>query len=353
MPDPTPAENSPTLFIVDDDAGMVRLAEKALQREGFRTASALSGKEAIVWLARNRADLMLLDLKLQDIEGKELIRHLGEIKRRVPFIIITGQGDERVAVDMMKRGALDYLVKDVDFLQFVPEVVRRALTQLETEKRLVAAEQARERLEEEILQISDLEQRRIGQDLHDGICQELAAIELMSQVLEQSLEKKFKAGAEQAARIAANVRATISHTRNLARGLSPVVLESEGLMAALKELAANTESRFNIACQFHCPSPVLVHDNNVATHLYRIAQEAVSNGIRHGRATRIEIALTQTPETIDLAVTDNGVGLPSDLASSKGMGLRIMQYRAGMMGGTIVMQKPPKGGTAVVCSARR
>ena len=101
--------------------------QKALQREGFSTVPAHSGKEALTWLLRHRADLMLLDLKLPDIEGKALVDHLADIQRCVPFIVITGQGDERMAVEMMKRGALDYLVKDVDFLQFVPEVVRRAL----------------------------------------------------------------------------------------------------------------------------------------------------------------------------------------------------------------------------------
>jgi signal transduction histidine kinase len=348
-----PGESPRTIFIVDDDRGLLRLIEKALQRAGLSTATAASGKDAIMWLAHNRADLMLLDLKLEDIGGKDLISRLAEIKRSIPFIIITGQGDERAAVDMMKRGAVDYLVKGVDFLQFVPEVVQRALTQLEIEKRLGVAEEARKRLEEEILQISDLEQRRIGQDLHDGICQELAGIELMSQVLEQSLAKKFKAGAEQAARIAANVRAAISHTRDLARGLSPVVVESEGLMAALEELAASTESRFNVSCRFHCPLPVLVYDNNVATHLYRIAQEAVSNAIRHGKATRIEIALTKTPERISVAISDNGIGMPPDATTSKGMGLRIMQYRAGMIGGTLAVQPDLDGGTGVICSLQR
>src|SRR5207249_2142904 len=96
----------------------------------------------ILWLSHRRADLMLLDLKLQDIEGKELINRLAEIHRSVPFIVITGQGDERVAVDMMKRGAMDYLVKDTSFLQFVPEVVQRALAQVQNEKRLTAAEEA-------------------------------------------------------------------------------------------------------------------------------------------------------------------------------------------------------------------
>src|SRR5882724_6992469 len=100
----------PTVFVVDDDRGLLRLMEKALQREGISTSSAGSGKDATTWLAGNRTDLMLLDLKLQDIEGKELVNQLASIDRAVPFIVITGQGDERVAVEMMKRGAVDYLV---------------------------------------------------------------------------------------------------------------------------------------------------------------------------------------------------------------------------------------------------
>ncbi len=136
-----------SILIVDDDLGLLRLVEKALKREGFATSTAGSGQEAIAWLAVNRADLMLLDLKLPDIEGKELIIHLADVGRSVPFIIITGQGDQRVAVDMMKRGALDYLVKDVQFIEFVPTVVGRALTQVEKDKRLAFAEKQAQQLE--------------------------------------------------------------------------------------------------------------------------------------------------------------------------------------------------------------
>src|SRR6185503_17562674 len=146
------------------------------------------------------------------------------------------------------------------------------------------------RLEKEVLQISELEQRRIGQDLHDGICQHLAGIEMMSQVLEQNLEKKSKAQAAQAEKIATHVRDVIAQTRSLARGLSPLVLESEGLMAALAELAANTEKLFRVKCQFECPTPVYLHDLLTATHLFRIAQEAVTNAVKHGKAKEIEIS---------------------------------------------------------------
>ena len=209
----------------------------------------------------------------------------------------------------------------------------------------------RKRLERELLQISELEQRRIGQDLHDGICQELAGIEIMSQVLVEKLGAKARAHAANAAEIARLVRAAISHTRDLARGLSPVVVESEGLMSALEELAAGTEKIFRVKCAFRCPAPVPVHDNAVATHLYRIAQEAVSNALKHGKASAIEIGLVQTPDRIHLRVTDNGCGLPVESPRRGGMGLRIMQYRAGMIGGSLAVRKDAGGGATVVCTA--
>src|SRR4051794_2420644 len=132
----------PMILVVDDDRGLARLIVKALERVGYLTASVSSFQEAMNWLQDHQPDLMLLDLKLEDIGGQELVDHLTVNGRCVPFIIITGQGDERVAVAMMKRGALDYLVKDVDFLHFVPEVVRRALGQLERDRKLAAAEEA-------------------------------------------------------------------------------------------------------------------------------------------------------------------------------------------------------------------
>jgi PAS domain S-box-containing protein len=206
------------------------------------------------------------------------------------------------------------------------------------------------RLEKEILEISDRERQRIGQDLHDGLCQHLAGIELMSQVLEQELVPKSKAAAARAAAIARHVREGINQTRSLARGLSPVSLESEGLMSALRELAASTENLFSIKCRFAYNPPVLVHDPAVATHLYRIAQEAVSNAIKHGEAGEIVIQLQAGDGRTSLNVRDNGVGFPKVIPKQKGMGLRIMRSRAGMIGGTLSVEKNPAGGTIVLCS---
>ena len=215
----------------------------------------------------------------------------------------------------------------------------------------------RKQLESEVLEISDREQRRIGQDLHDGLGQHLTGIELMSQVLEQRLtstrSKDTASLAAEAGKIARHVREAIGQTRSLARGLCPVVLESEGLMAALAQLASQAEQMFQIQCQFECDRPVLVTEPAIATHLYRITQEAVSNAVKHGKARRVHIRLRATSERIILLVKDHGVGLPKTLPKDKGMGLRIMQYRAGIIGGSVVVKRDPEGGTSVLCTVQR
>ena len=207
----------------------------------------------------------------------------------------------------------------------------------------------RKRLEKEVLQISDLEQRRIGQDLHDGLCQQLAGIELMSEVLEQNLSRKSKAEAAQAAKIAEGVRAAIGDTRMLARGLSPVDVESNGLMSALQELASNTEKLFHVACRFECPQPVLVRDHASATHLYRIAQEAINNAIKHGKARQIAVRLTAQSNQASLTVADDGRGFVVKPEQTSGMGLRIMKYRAGMIGATLEIRRANGRGMLVAC----
>jgi two-component system, LuxR family, sensor kinase FixL len=209
----------------------------------------------------------------------------------------------------------------------------------------------RKRLEKENLEISEREQRRIGRDLHDGLCQHLAGIEMLSQVLARKLAPRAKEAAARATDIARAVRDAISQTRLLARGLSPVTLESEGLMSALAELALNTEKMFRVRCEFDCPEVVKFNDHAAATHLFRIAQEAVSNAIRHGKAIRLLIQLRESADGIALRISDDGVGFPDDFAGGSGMGLRVMQTRIGMVGGTLRVEQPPDGGVAVICHA--
>jgi PAS domain S-box-containing protein len=209
----------------------------------------------------------------------------------------------------------------------------------------------RKRMEKEVLEISEREQRRIGQDLHDGLCQHLAGVEMLSQVLAQKLASKSKDGAARATEIAKAVREAIGQTRLLARGLSPVTLESEGLMSALAELALNTEKIFRVQCVFDCEEIVKFDDHAAATHLFRIAQEAVSNAIKHGKAKKISIQLRQEPQHLRVRVSDDGVGFPENFSGGTGMGLRIMQTRIGMVGGLLTIERNSGPGVSVSCAA--
>jgi PAS domain S-box-containing protein len=208
----------------------------------------------------------------------------------------------------------------------------------------------RKQLEKAILDISAREQRRIGQDLHDGLGQHLTGIAFMAKVHEARLAEKNSQETEDAVKIVKLVNEAIHKTRELARGLLPVVSEARGLMSALELCAAEVEDLFGISCCFQCEDPVLIHDDSVATHLYHIAQEAVNNGIKHGEAGKILIQLTAGPEWGRLVIKDDGKGIANGGAGSRGMGLHIMKYRSGMIGGAIEIGRGAERGTIVTCT---
>jgi signal transduction histidine kinase len=208
----------------------------------------------------------------------------------------------------------------------------------------------RRRLEKEVLEISEREQSRIGQDLHDGLCQHLAGIEFRLLALKGNLDGESKKQGAEASELAKLIRQGIEQTRMLARGLSPVMLEADGLINALHELAVQTEKAFDASCSFISPVPILFHDNAVSTHLFRIAQEAVHNAVRHGRAKCISISLVKVNDRVLLGIRDDGIGFPQKPAKGQGMGLRVMEYRAHMVGASLAVQHEPNGGISVVCS---
>jgi signal transduction histidine kinase len=207
------------------------------------------------------------------------------------------------------------------------------------------------RLERALLEISAREQRRIGQDLHDGLGQHLTGTAFMSKALQQRLEAQGVPEAVEAGKIVTLVNEAIEKTRELSRGLVPVVSGADGLMASLQRFAGEVEDLFSVSCQFVCDAPVLLDDVVAATHLFHIAQEAVSNAIKHGRATRIVITLSALGDTGRLAIQDNGVGISRVPTSTSGMGLHIMEYRAGMIGGSLDVTRESRGtGTLADCS---
>jgi PAS domain S-box-containing protein len=205
-------------------------------------------------------------------------------------------------------------------------------------------------LEREILVVTERERRWIGHELHDDLCQQLAGIEFLSQTLAARLSTPSPADAVRARDMARMVRTAMDRTRELAHGLSPVQLDSLGLTGALEELASRTRKVFKVDCRFRCNTRALSHDPVLGINLYRIAQEAVSNALKHGHAKSIRIALIRNRYQLVLAVSDNGVGVRLNSRKTKGSGLRVMQYRAGAIQGNIAVRRNRQGGTTVSCT---
>jgi PAS domain S-box-containing protein len=205
-------------------------------------------------------------------------------------------------------------------------------------------------LEKELLEISDREQRRIGQDLHDGLGQQLTAIELMCETLRSNLSSGSAESQQQADQICHFLRQAIGHTRGLAHGLAPFKVETGGLRATLLELAQTTTALRRLKCRLECPANEPTPLGETATHLYRIAQEAVNNAVRHSRASEITIRLSNQKDTFRLAIVDNGKGLPQPEPSGPGMGLHIMKHRASVIGGQLELTSQPGKGVTVSCT---
>jgi len=208
-------------------------------------------------------------------------------------------------------------------------------------------------LEMEIIKISEREQQRIGQDLHDGLCQYFAAVGCAASSLRNDLKELGIPQAEAAGDIAELLRQGVTQTRNVSRGLFPVQMDEAGLESALEELAGNSSQLMNIECSLKCREPVPVYDNIAATQLYRICQEALSNATRHGLATKVDIVLERAGGTVTVRIIDNGKGLPPAGAKSDGMGMKIMHYRARLIGGRLKISSTPGGGTEVDCSFKQ
>ena len=207
----------------------------------------------------------------------------------------------------------------------------------------------RKKLEAEILHTAAEEQRRIGQDLHDGVGQEVTGLGYLAQSLAETLSQDAPRQAELARKIVDGLRRTNEQLRAVSRGLVPVDLEAGGLASGLTDLAERTCRSTGIECSFSCREPIPPLDNQTATHLYRIAQEAVNNAMKHGRPQHIRIDIEAKDGRLILEVLDDGVGIAENQKRGEGMGLRIMGHRASLIGAILSFGPGENGGTRVRC----
>lgn len=208
----------------------------------------------------------------------------------------------------------------------------------------------RKRMERELLLAEERKLRTVGRDLHDGIGQLLTALALKTRVLERRWEQRSLSESEHLSEIAAIIEQAKGQVRSLSKSLLSASVEEEGLAAALGELASTTEKLFGIPCRLTCGGQRLTIDGDVAVHLYRIAQEAVTNAVRHASPQEIDISLIAIQGTVLLTVRDDGAGIAESAGQGGGMGLKIMQYRAGVIGASLSVDSTSPRGTLVRCA---
>jgi signal transduction histidine kinase len=342
--------HSPRILVVDDDDGLQLLFRTTLENARYEV-TCVGTSEAMMDAARRQAfDLMLLDLKLRDGEGGALLDRLNDEGIAIPFVIVTGQGDEQMAVKMMRRGALDYISKTSAVVELLPSVVGRALATVQLEFALHTERIERERLERKLVECSESEQRRIGQDLHDGLGQQLTAIEILCAGLKSELHEGCPRRM-QLERIGELLRGSISQVRSLARGLVPVGESPDALWASLVELVDTTNELGTVRCSLEPRDAILFDDKAAAIQLYRIVQEAVNNAVKHSGAHEIIVKMIPSGPDLVIEIRDNGRGVQPERGT--GLGLQLMHHRAGSIGADLSIERLPSGGTSVSCRYAR
>lgn len=368
--------NTIEVIVVEDDeldsefleATFRAAAERDPSHRVFRLNRAATLADALKLVSRLRFDCALLDLNLPDSRGLQTFRKFHAVAPELAVIVLTGDDDRTQAVAAVEGGAQDYLFKGEISGPLITRAIlfaierRRARQDLEdrVEERtmelirtnlfLEREIKSRKRLERAVLDAGERERRAIGSDLHDGLAQRLDGISHLCNALHNNLENGALAQSRDSARIKELLSSAVRETRDIARGLHPVDTLPGGLGRALKALSLEIESIYGVDCESDQIAVLPEWLNlEVSTHMYRIAQEAARNSIKHGRASKLSICLRDDGAEVSLEVADNGGGIKYPANSHSGMGFKSMHYRAGAIGGDLAVESVDPHGVKIRC----
>ena len=374
------------ILIVEDEAVTAVDLHDELIAQGYEvTGTTGTAEDAHRLAAEDPPDLVLMDIQLAG-SGDGILAASAMLHAEIPVIFLTAHYDARTLARAKRARPVGYITKPFEPHQLSvaiemgierhrsdTERMRLARQLAENQRQLhehaakletTVAERTSElraavvaleleiierlRLEREIMEVSEREQCRLGQDLHDGLGQELTGISFLGTALANGLEAQSHPSAKAAANIATYLLATINSARRLAKGLYPVELSRYGLLIALEELANRTSQRLGICCELRQNGEEPMWAKSAEIHIYRIVQECISNALKHGKAQRIAIESLAGEGVHTFTVTDDGLGFEKPEGST-GIGLHLMNYRARVIGAKLDVRKPAEGGCRVTC----
>jgi signal transduction histidine kinase len=330
------------ILLLEDIPEEAEIVERELRKADLRFAvQRVQTRQAFSDALRQFAPhLILADSKLPGFDGRRALELANA--RGIPVIMVTGELGDEAAVELLIAGARDYVLKDR--LARLGPAVRRVLREEEDRR-------SRERLENALRDATDEERRRLAQELHDGLGQELTGLAMVADGLLNQAKRSGATVPPELARLADIARHAIKSCRDIAHGLSPLGGTPGGIAQALQELVDRLGGppgpRISLVLELQAPVAI---SRDACEHLYRIAQEAIANAIRHSGANSLEVRLEVDPYVARLCVFDDGCGTAANpTAAPAGLGLRTMQHRAEMIGARLSIAARTGGGTALMC----
>ena len=343
------------ILLLEDSLEDARLIEHALRRGGANfKIEHVDNKRAYVHRIGHRVpDVILSDFSLPTIDGYTALTIAQKKCPDVPFIFVSGTLGEETAIETLKKGATDYVLKH-RLARLVPSVIRALREAKEragrrrAQQRLRRSHKQLRALSVHLQHVREEEQIRIAREVHDELGQSLTGLKLQLTWLASRLPKQSKPLHEKARAMAANIDETIRAVRRIATELRPGLLDTAGLLAALEWQASQFQTQTGIVCEVKAETKDTLWDQELNTAFFRIFQEALTNVIRHARATKVEVRLAEADGHVVLEVKDNGRGISeTEIHNTKSIGLLGIHERAALLGGTLRIEGERGKGTTL------
>jgi signal transduction histidine kinase len=340
------------ILMLEDVPEEAEIAERELRRAGLEFVSRRVQTKAdfACELEEFEPDIILADAKLPGFDGRSALQMVRNRTPRIPVIMVTGALGDEAAVECLLAGASDYVLKDRP-ARLGPAVVRALQDEKDRRAREAAAIE-RKRLELALREAATEERRRLAWELHDGLGQDLTGVSMLADGLAKQIQRSGSPAPAELDKLASLARQAIVTCRDIARGLSPLRGPQSDLTEALRDLTARLAGppgpRVSLTLNLHAP---ITLSRESSEHLYRIAQESITNAMKHAKAATVEVRLDVDAEAIRLRVLDDGVGVPDHPLQSSGLGLRTMRDRAAAIGARLTVVPRHEHGTAVICEA--